>query len=180
MSEAIPPLVGQGWGVVGALCASPACPAGRSEAGPQLPLRRAAPARPSGNRFCLAGASKVGALILPASRPPPELCLPPRPAACHRPGLTKPRRPKAQSLPKNLGICLLLVPQTEAPAQGQSLACREIQAQCPLNFGWDSGLGFSRGRLGGAGRPEAPLALSHLWAAPPLCSPGLASHPLWP
>ena len=154
-------------------------PAGRSEAGPQLPLRRAAPAC-SGNRFCLAGASKIGALILPASRWLPELCLPSPPSCLYRLGLTKPRSPKAQSLPKNLGICLLLVPQTEAPAQGQSLACQEIQAQSPLNFGWDSGLGFSRGRLGGAGRPEAPLALSRLWAAPPLSSPGRASHPLWP
>ena len=52
--------------------------------GPQLPLRRAAPAWPSGNRFCLAGASKIGALILPASRSLPELCLP-SPPSCLSP-----------------------------------------------------------------------------------------------
>ena len=172
--------MGQGWDVVGTLCAAPACPAGHSEAGPQLSLRRAAAARPSRNRFCLAGASKIGALILPASRSLPELCLPSPPSCLSPAGPDEAQKTEgsvAAQKPRDLFAARAsnrgASPGTEPGLSGNP---GTISAELWMGLG----AGVQQGPLGGAGRLEAPLALSRLWAAPPLCSPGLASHPLWP
>lgn len=60
---------------------------------------------------------------------------------------------------KSSGFVCSSCPRPRRQPQGQIWACQEIHAQSLVNFGWDSGLGFSKGHMGGAGDfvPEAPL-----------------------
>lgn len=79
----------------------------------QLQLSLAGPLLFSGCR-----APKIGAVILASLDAACAVSALPSAASCHRPSLTKPRRPKAQGLPEKPQDCLLLVPQTQAPAPG--------------------------------------------------------------
>lgn len=112
----------------------------------------------------------------------PRCCLscfcPPLAASCHRPSLTKPRRPKAQKLPEKPQD--LFAPRAPDPGAspgtdlGLSGNPRTISGELWMGLG----LGFSKGHMGGARDfvPEAPSALGEVpGQAPPLSSPSLGS-----
>lgn len=70
---------------------------------------------------------------------------------------------------KTSGFVCSSCPRPRRQPRGQIWACQEIHAQSLVNFGWDSGLGFSRGHVGGARDfvLEASLALGLLLGAGP-------------
>lgn len=125
-------------------------------------LHKATLAQPGKSHFCSAAA---GAAFKPGALIPTSLAAARAVSALPSAALSQAKPDKAQKTKglgaarKSSGFVCSSCPRPRRQPRGQIWACQEIHAQSLVNFGWDSGLGFSKGHMGGARDfvPEAPV-----------------------